>query len=263
MALGICPATLLADPMAAGPADVVAAAAAAVEAGFSEASVWSFQLDAFAGAGLTIRVLEAATAWAGDDQAAADAEVEQIASMVKATGATHVLTVTMEPQISDLSRARDNLAKFAERLGILGAGACVEFLGWSAIPDLTTAWQLIAPLPSNVGIVLDTFHWQRQPGGPDVSVLTDVPGERISYVQLCDAAPQPSDDLLAEAMTRRLLPGQGSIDFGAVRSALKHIDAQPFVATEIFNPGLVQELGALGAATAMRDAASKVWGESA
>jgi sugar phosphate isomerase/epimerase len=260
MYLGICPATLLVDPMAAGPADISAAAAAAIDAGFSEASVWSFQLDAFADSGLQIRVLEAATAWAGDDQSAADAEVEQIASLVESTGATHVLTVTMEPQISDVQRAQENLTTLAERLEPLGAVACIEFLGWSAIPDLATAWDLIAPLPIDLGLVLDTWHWQRQAGGPDISVLTDIPGERISYLQVCDAAPQGGTDLLTEAMTNRLLPGEGCIDFDAVLSALDQIGAQPFIATEIFNPALVHRLGASGAAVAMRDAALKVLG---
>ena len=258
MYLGICPATLLTDPMAAGPADIGAAATAAIDAGFVEASVWSFQLDAFDGSGLQIRVLEAATAWAGDDQAAADAEVEQIASMVESTGATHVLTVTMEPQISDVQRAEENLTALAERLDEVGAVACIEFLPWSAIPDLATAWDLIAPLPVDVGLVLDTWHWQRQPGGPNLSVLTDIPGERISYLQVCDAGPERGDDLLAEAMSSRLLPGEGCIDFDAVLATLTQIGAQPFIATEIFNPGLVQRLGAPGAAVAMRDAALSV-----
>jgi hypothetical protein len=123
MQLGICPATLLADPMGAGPDDITSAAAAAVAAGFSEASVWSFQLHALAGSGLQIRVVEAATEWAGDDAAAATAEIDQIASLVTATGATHVLSVTMAPQISDRSRAQANLGKLAERLQSLGAVA--------------------------------------------------------------------------------------------------------------------------------------------
>ena len=258
MELGICPATLLADPMAAGPDDITAAAAAAVEAGFTEASVWSFQLHAFAGSGLQIRVLEAATEWAGDDPAAAAAEIDQIAALVTATGATHVLSVTMEPRISDLSRAQANLGRLAARLESLGAAACVEFLGWSAIPDLATAWDLIAPLPSNVGLVLDTWHWQRQRGGPDVSVLAGIPGERVGYLQVCDAAPESGNDLLTEAMTSRLLPGEGCIDFDAVLSTLQQIGARPFVATEIFNPAMVQRLGSAGAAVAMRESALRV-----
>ena len=40
--------------------------------------------------------------------------------------------------------------------------------------------------------------------------------------------------------------------------ALTQIGAQPFIATEIFNPGLVQRLGAPGAAVAMRDASLSV-----
>lgn len=258
MELGICPATLLVDAMAAGPADISAAAAAAVTAGFSEASVWSFQLDSLAGSDLRIRVLEAATAWAGDDQPAADAEVEQIASMVTSTGATQVLTVTMQPQISDLQRAQANLAKLAERLDPLGAVASIEFLGWSAIPDLATAWELISPLPANVGLVLDTWHWQRQRGGPDVSVLADIPGERVNYLQVCDAAAAGGSDLLTEAMTSRMLPGEGCIDFDSLLSTLTKIGARPFLATEIFNPALVQRLGPASAAVAMRESALTV-----
>jgi hypothetical protein len=43
-----------------------------------------------------------------------------------------------------------------------------------------------------------------------------------------------------------------------VLSALKQIDARPFIATEIFNPALVQRLGSAGAAVAMRDSALAV-----
>jgi sugar phosphate isomerase/epimerase len=89
-------------------------------------------------------------------------------------------------------------------------------------------------------------------------VLADIPGERISYLQVCDAAAEGTGDLLTEAMTSRLLPGEGCIDFGAVLSTLKDIGARPFVATEIFHPAMVQRLGSAGAAVAMRDAALAV-----
>jgi hypothetical protein len=37
------------------------------------------------------------------------------------------------------------------------------------------------------GIVVDCWHWQRQPGGPDLSSWI-APRRRIAYLQLCDAA---------------------------------------------------------------------------
>ena len=60
------------------------------------------------------------------------------------------------------------------------------------------------------------------------------------------------------AMTARLLPGDGVVDFAQVFGVLDDIGATPFIATEIFNPGIVAELGADRAARAMRDAALAV-----
>ena len=45
-------------------------------------------------------------------------------------------------------------------------------------------------------------------------------------------------------MTGRLLPGDGVVDFASLIATLKQIDAHPFIAPEIFNPGLVAEIGA-------------------
>jgi sugar phosphate isomerase/epimerase len=255
--IGICPATLLVDPMHADAATIAAAGEAACAAGFTDASVWSFQLDGLADSGLRPRVLEAALAWAGDDAAAADAEAEQYAALVATHGADLVAAVTMSPTIGDLDVARQRLDTLARRVASEGARVCVEFFAWSAITDLRIAWELVEPIP-DVGLILDTFHWQRQRGGPNVPLLASIPGERVMYVQLADAGPQPGADAETEAMTARLLPGEGIVDFAQVFDVLDDIGAQPFVATEIFNPGLVAELGADQTARAMHDAALAV-----
>lgn len=255
--IGICPATLLVDAMHATGPEIAAAAEAAEAAGFTDASVWAFQLDGLAASGLRPRVLEAALAWAGDDPAAAAAEAEQLAGLVAAHGSDLVLAVTMAPTISDVDRARQQLDALARRLAQEGARVCVEFLAWSAISDLGDAWELVEPIPE-VGLLLDTFHWQRQRGGPNLPLLASIPGERILYVQLADAAPEPRADPETDAMTARLLPGEGVVDFASVFAVLDEIGARPFVATEVFNPSLVADLGAERAAVAMRDAARAV-----
>jgi sugar phosphate isomerase/epimerase len=81
--------------------------------------------------------------------------------------------------------------------------------------------------------------------------LARIPSDRIGYVQLCDAAPNAGDDLLAEAMGQRLLPGEGVVDFGELLRQLEAIGAHPFFATEIFNPGFVRDRGSVEAARAM------------
>jgi sugar phosphate isomerase/epimerase len=255
--IGICPATLLVDPMQAGAADIATAAQAATAAGFTEASVWAFQLEALADSALQTHVLEAALAWAGEDPAAAAEEAEQFAELAAAHGSDLVAAVTLLPALADVDVARQQLDALARRVAREGARVCVEFFAWSAISDLRIAWELVEPLP-DVGLILDTFHWHRQRGGPNVPLLESIPGDRILYVQVADAAPEPGADAETEAMTARLLPGEGVVDFAQVFDVLDDIGATPFVATEIFNPTLVAELGVDGAAQAMRNAALAV-----
>jgi sugar phosphate isomerase/epimerase len=249
--IAICTATLLADPLAAGAAEIREADEAAAAAGFTEASVWSHQLDTVA---LKVGVVEAAMTWANADAATAAAEASTLAALVRQTGATKVMAVCLEPELADLDAARRNLTGLVEAVD---AQVCVEFLPWSGIPDLATAWSLVEP--TGAGILLDTWHWVRQPGGPAFDLLATIPGERIGYLQLCDAAAEPAADVYTEAMTGRLLPGEGVVDFSAVRSALDAIGAMPYVAIEVFNPALVEEQGPTGAAMAMLDAARSVW----
>jgi sugar phosphate isomerase/epimerase len=258
----MCLATLLVDPMTASDAAIRVAADACVAAGCTDLSVWAHQIAPLGEpgrlGGVRIVAVEAALAWAGTDAGAAADEARYLAGLAARYGATRIGAVTMEPTLPDPVQAGNQLGLLAEAAGDAGAVVCVEFLPWSGIPSLAAAWRLVAPLGPAVTVLLDTWHWQRQPGGPDLDLLATIPGDRIAYVQLCDAAARPTGDSLSEAMSARLLPGDGVVDFAAVVGMLDRIGARPFVATEIFNPSLVAERGAAAAAVAMADAGRKV-----
>lgn len=256
--LAACTATLLADPMTATDAEVRAAGEAARTAGFTAASVWAHHIPALTGLDLPIAVVEAATSWANGDADTAVAEARQLASVVADNDATRLVAVCLEPAIADLGHARRNLATLVDVVGDAGAQVCVEFLPWTGIPDLATAWSLVEPLGHAAGILLDTWHWARQPGGPAFELLARIPGIRIGCVQLCDAAADPGPDAMTEAMTNRLLPGDGVVDIAGVLAALDAIGARPVVATEVFNPPMVVAGGAPAAAAAMKAAADRV-----
>jgi sugar phosphate isomerase/epimerase len=256
--VAVCIATLVADPVAATPAELRAAGEAAVTAGFDAVSAWVSHLPALDGLRLPVAVVEAAMSWANTDAETAMAEARQLASVVAATGATKLVAVCLEPSITDVERARQNLGAVADIAAGAGAQVCVEFLPWSAIHDLATAWRLVEPLGDRAGLLLDTWHWTRQPGGPSYDLLRTIPGSRIGYLQLCDAAGDAGPAPMAEAMSGRLLPGEGVVDFGAVLAALDAIGAEPVVATEIFNPALLAARGGPAAATAMRAAADRI-----
>jgi sugar phosphate isomerase/epimerase len=251
--LGICTATLLPDPMGATTDEQVRdAAGAAVDAGFTEASVWAHQLALVEGSGLRVAVVEASMAWATGTVEAAAAEAGYFAATAESVGASKIVAVCMDADWPGIDPAREKLALLVDAASSVGAQVCVEFLPWSPIPDLATAWALVEPLGPAAGILVDSWHWQRQPGGPCPELLATIPAERIGYLQLCDAAATPSGDPLTEAMTNRLLPGEGVVDFGALVAQLDGMGATPFVATEIFNPAMVTARGVLDTARAMR-----------
>lgn len=259
--VGMCTAALLADPFGASDDDLRGAVDAAAGSGCSALSVWSHQLAALgdpAQLAIPVAVVEGALLWSGPDADAAATEARTLAARAAEQGAGLVLAVVLDAELPDVERARAGLGLLAEQVAQAGARVCVEFLPWSGLPSLAAAWELVGPLSDDVGIVLDAWHWQRQPGGPCPDVLARIPGGRIAYLQLCDAAARAGPDPMDEAMNGRLLPGEGVVDFGSLLAGLEGIGADPFVATEVFNPGIVRERGARGAADAMVRAAREV-----
>lgn len=264
MELGICPSCLVIDPMAPTAADVRAAVAAGAAAGFTHASFWSWHLDLLAeghglasacreveAVGLRIRAVEAATAWAGEDPGAARAEREQFSAVLAETGAGLVLAVALGAELTDPARAQANLASLADVAVANDATVCLEYLPWTAISDLASAWELIEPLGPAAGLTLDSWHWQRQPGGPNPGLLGAIPAARLTFVQLSDASHDPLDDVLTETMSGRLLPGDGVVDFALFLDTIAATGADPAVAVEVFNPALLREVGVEEAARLM------------
>ena len=99
-----------------------------------------------------------------------------------------------------------------------GTRVAFEFLPWTAVPDLGTAWEIVrrAGRP-NGGVLLDAWHYFR--GHPDPALLRSVPGEHITGVQLDDADATAVGALAEDTMLRRRLPGAGTFDLtGLVRT---------------------------------------------
>ncbi|HSS10389.1 MAG TPA: sugar phosphate isomerase/epimerase, partial [Acidimicrobiales bacterium] len=168
-----------------------------------------------------------------------------------------------DPQIDSIDSAIQGFAELCDLAASHEQQVCLEFLPWSAVPDLRTAWQIVeAAERSNGGLVLDTWHWQRQPGGPDLELLSRIPGERIQHVQLCDASAEPLGHSMAEAISARLLPGAGVVDIRSVVATLVDIGADPFVGAEVFNSELAAR-GPAAMARAVREACSAVLSPSA
>lgn len=256
--LVLCNSTLVGGAMDVTPDQVKQIVNATAGAGFSGVSLWAFHHQAAVAAGmsdddvqalhndagLTVPMVESLIGWETGDTATIDAQCTGTFEVASRYGAKTVGSVVMGPSLESFDAAVTGFAHLGKLAAERGLGVCVEWLPWTGLPDLKSAWKLVQDTGlDNVGLVVDTWHWLRQPGGPDVETLRQIPGERIHCVQLDDAHAQPvGDDTMMEAMTARLLPGEGAVDFAELLAVLDEIGADPIWAPEVFN----NELLALG-----------------
>ncbi len=133
-------------------------------------------------------------------------------------GARHVITAPYDP---DLGRLADRLAELSEAARKRGLGIVLEFFPWTEVPDLATCWQVVRRAGPDIGILVDSLHFDRS--GPDHGLLKSLPPERLPFAHLCDAPSKMSyttEELFHTARAERLPPGEGQIDLSAFVAAL-------------------------------------------
>ncbi|TFG92536.1 MAG: sugar phosphate isomerase/epimerase, partial [Myxococcales bacterium] len=120
--------------------------------------------------------------------------------------------------------AAEAFAALCDRAARHGLRVHLEFMPWSRVPDVASAWEIArrAERP-NAGIVVDSWHFFR--GNPDWNALARIPGDRVSAIQLADAPSRPDPDRIAETLHGRLLPGEGEQDLPRLVAALREIGA--------------------------------------
>jgi sugar phosphate isomerase/epimerase len=247
---------------------------ASADAGFSGVSLWAFHHHAAVAdgkrpeevrawhvdRGLDVPMVESLIGWESGDPALIEQQCGPTFDVATLYGAGTVAGVVMSSEI-DFDAAVRGLAKLGEMGRARGMKVCIEWLPWSGLPDIASAWRLVqAAGGDNLGLVLDTWHWLRQPGGPDEATLRSIPGSRIHCVQLDDTTLLGSgDDPMMESMTARLLPGEGDVDWTSLLGILDDIGADPIWAPEVFSVELLHE-GPLAMARRIRDSTRKVLG---
>lgn len=249
---------------------------ASADAGFSGVSLWAFHHWAAVGdgkrpedirawhfdRGLSVPMVESLIGWEGGDRQTIEEQCGPTFAVATLYGASTVAGVVMSSEI-EFDAAAEGLAELARMGSDRGLDVCIEWLPWSGLPDLASAWRLIqAAGADNLGLVVDTWHWLRQPGGPDEATLRMIPGSRIHCVQIDDTTLLGSgDDPMMESMTARLLPGEGDVDWPGLLTILDEIGADPIWAPEVFSVELLNE-GATEMARRIHASTRKVLGLS-
>jgi sugar phosphate isomerase/epimerase len=130
-------------------------------------------------------------------------------------GAAHVLVAGDDP---DEARLTANFAALCDAAAPLGLTADLEFMPWTAVPDLRSAKRIVAAADRpNAGVLVDALHFARS--GSRLEELDDIPRAWLHYAQICDGkvpGPTTTEGLIHDARCERLIPGEGGIDLKAI-----------------------------------------------
>jgi sugar phosphate isomerase/epimerase len=256
---------------------------AASSAGFAGLSVWARDYGAarregwsdadlraqLADHGLAVAELDPAWWWTPGDVDVASlvaiddlevfryGEVEMFA-IADALGARSINAADVLGGPWGVDEAADAFAGLCDRAAEHGLLVHLEFLPWSRVADLATAWEVVRRAARlNGGIAVDAWHWFRSDTPSDLTTLRAIPGDRVLAIQLDDAPAERERKLMSATLHERLLPGDGAIDLTEMLGALRDIGAAAPIGVEVFSDSL-HALGPFEAAQRAADATRAV-----
>lgn len=133
--------------------------------------------------------------------------------------ARHVLVAGDDP---DHARLTESFARFCTMAAARGLTADLEFMPWTAVPNLAAALRIVEGAGcGNGGVLVDALHYDRSE--TPLEEIASLPRSRVNYVQICDG-PDPYDpsdeELIRVARNERLMPGLGGIDLTGLAKAV-------------------------------------------
>ncbi|PSH61113.1 sugar phosphate isomerase [Phyllobacterium sophorae] len=152
----------------------------------------------------------------------ADFVPDSIAPILEAANAIGAKRLSVCGDDPDRSRLVSNFAELCDLAARFDMGVDLENMGWRTVATFSDALAVVeqAGRP-NGGALVDTLHFSRNGGEP--SDLRTAAKSRIRSVQLCDAgqpAPQSHEEMIAEARSGRLAPGEGVLTLTAILRAV-------------------------------------------
>jgi sugar phosphate isomerase/epimerase len=136
-------------------------------------------------------------------------------------GAKHVLVMSAEP---DEDRTVERFCELCDRAAAYRLQVGLEFAIYTGVRTLAHAAHVVTRAKrANTSVVIDALHWSRSGGLP--AHVGQADPALFRYAQICDASadmPGPGDtaDLIREARTGRLLPGEGVLPLRELVAAL-------------------------------------------
>ncbi len=141
----------------------------------------------------------------------------------------------------------------------LGLRCDLEFIPFWGLTDIDTAWKIVKTVDrKNSGLAFDFWHFMR--GKPNTELLETIPGDKISTVQVADAAASlPAGRSMIDDNTFfRSMPGEGGFPVVELLKQLHRIGGLNRVGPEIFSAD-VDKLSADEIGRRCRESMAKVF----
>ena len=136
--------------------------------------------------------------------------------------------------MDDDARAAGQLTELAERAAARGLRVAYEALAWGRhVSTWEHSWRVVqrSGHPA-LGLCLDSFHILSR--STDAAAVSDLPGDKVFFLQLADA-PRLSMDVLQWSRHHRLFPGQGAFDLATFVDAVLSTGYRGPLSLEVFN----------------------------
>lgn len=146
-------------------------------------------------------------------------EFEPAMATAQRLGATELLVHGAD---SDEVRLIETFGRLCDLAARYGLSANLEPMPWVDVSNVAKAMRILdGAARANGGLLVDAIHFFR--AGDKPQALAKVGRQRLRYMQLCDAPPErPSDmqEIIRQARSDRLFPGEGGLDLQGLLSAL-------------------------------------------
>lgn len=140
-------------------------------------------------------------------------------------------------RVAPTGEAAELVARCAAMFAEAGSAMAVEFSPVGALPGLRDGIEVAQRAGSGARVLVDTWHFTV--GGSPWEVLEAMDADEIAYIQFSDAPPVESDDLFAETMDRRLMPGQGTFELDRFATTVQEKGFEGYVSLEVFSRDLL------------------------
>jgi hypothetical protein len=179
-----------------------------------------------------MRTFELPALLVGEDTARTRAQADEMAAIARVLRPTFV-QLNVESKVDDA--VLDELRRLGDLFGQLGVGLAVEYLPWlPEVRNLQSTRELLQRARiDGAGIIVDTWHFFFSDDTWDD--LSDLPLDEIAYVQFDDHPALESDDLVAETLGRRVMPGEGQFELERFCGLLRNKGFDGTVSCEVLS----------------------------